>query len=133
MIRFRSIISRIVAFHVVAIGVTAVLLPLALYYLLNEAANSLHRDALRSHAFTISSFLRPQPDDSLVLDMPPEVRPLYSGEYGLYAYAVLDADGHVLFVIGSKLDETLMQSAPWAEAVAWLRSVRTGGSPALQL
>ncbi|VTU20978.1 Carnitine catabolism transcriptional activator [Variovorax sp. SRS16] len=43
------------------------------------------------------------------------------------------ADGDVLFVIGSKLDETLMQSAPWAEAVAWLRSVRTSGSPALQL
>jgi signal transduction histidine kinase len=97
VIRFRSIISRIVAFHVVAIGVTAVLMPLALYYLLNEAANGLHRDALRSQALTIASFLRPQPDGGLVLDIPPEVRPLYSGDYGLYAYAVLDADGHVLF------------------------------------
>ena len=97
MIRFRSIISRIVALHVVAIGVTAVLMPLALYYLLNEAANGLHRDALRSQAFTIASFLRPQPDGGLTLDIPPEVRPLYSGEYGLYAYAVLDADGRVLF------------------------------------
>jgi len=97
VIRFRSIISRIVAFHVVAIGVTAVLMPLALYYLLNEAANGLHRDALRSQAFTIASFLRPQPDGGLTLDIPAEVRPLYSGEYGLYAYAVLDADGRVLF------------------------------------
>jgi signal transduction histidine kinase len=97
VIRFRSIISRIVAFHVVAIGVTAVLMPLALYYLLNEAANGLHRDALRSQAFTIASFLRPQPDGGLALDIPPEVRPLYSGDYGLYAYAVLDADGRVLF------------------------------------
>jgi signal transduction histidine kinase len=97
VIRFRSIISRIVAFHVVAIGVTAVLMPLALYYLLNEAANGLHRDALRSQALTIASFLRPQPDGGLELDIPPEVRPLYSGEYGLYAYAVLDADGRVLF------------------------------------
>jgi signal transduction histidine kinase len=97
VIRFRSIISRIVAFHVVAIGVTAVLMPLALYYLLNEAANGLHRDALRSQAFTIASFLRPQPDGGLALDIPAEVRPLYSGEYGLYAYAVLDADGRVLF------------------------------------
>ena len=72
-------------------------MPLALYYLLNEAANGLHRDALRSQAFTIASFLRPQPDGGLALDIPPEVRPLYSGEYGLYAYAVLDADGRVLF------------------------------------
>ena len=97
MIRFRSIISRIVAFHVVAIGVTSVLMPLALYYLLNEAANSLHRDALRSQAFTIGSFLRPQPDGGVTLDIPTEVRPLYSGGYGLYAYAVLDPEGRVLF------------------------------------
>jgi signal transduction histidine kinase len=97
VIHFRSIISRIVAFHVVAIGVTSVLMPLALYYLLNEAANSLHRDALRSQAFTIGSFLRPQPDGGLTLDIPTEVRPLYSGGYGLYAYAVLDPDGRVLF------------------------------------
>ena len=97
MIRFRSIISRIVAFHVVAVGVTAVLMSLALYYLLNEAANGLHRGALRSQAFTIASFLRPRPDGGLTLDIPAEMRPLYSGDYGLYAFAVLDADGRVLF------------------------------------
>ena len=38
------------ALHVVAIGVTSILMPLALYWLLNQAANSLHRDALRSQA-----------------------------------------------------------------------------------
>ncbi|MCW5737712.1 MAG: hypothetical protein KIS73_26565 [Enhydrobacter sp.] len=97
MIRFRSIISRIVALHVVAIGVTSVVVPLAFYLLLNEAANTLHRDALRSQAFTIGSFLRPQSDGKVTLDIPPEMRPLYSGGYGLYAYAVLDPDGHVLF------------------------------------
>ena len=97
MIRFRSIISRIVAFHVAAIGVTAVLLPLALYYLLNQAANSLHSDALRSQALTIASYLTPRPDGSITLDIPPEVKPLYTHDYGLYAYAVLDTDGRVLF------------------------------------
>jgi signal transduction histidine kinase len=95
--RFRSIITRIVVLHVVAIGVTSVLMPLALYYLLDQAANNLHRDALRSQAFTISSFLRPQPDGGLALDIPPEVRPLYSGNYGLYAYAILDTQGRVVF------------------------------------
>ena len=73
MTRFRSIITRIVVLHVVAIGVTSILMPLALYYLLDQAANNLHRDALRSQAFTISSFLRPQPDGGLALDIPPEV------------------------------------------------------------
>lgn len=97
MIRFRSIITRMVALHVVAIGVTSILMPLALYWLLNQAANNLHRDALRSQAFTIGSFLRPQPDGRVQLDIPPELRPLYSGGYGLYAYAVLDSDSKVLF------------------------------------
>lgn len=102
MTRFRSIIARMVALHVVAIGVTSILMPLALYWLLNEAANNLHRDALRSQAYTIGGFLRPQPDGRLLLDIPPEVRPLYSGGYGLYAYAVLDTDNKVLF--SSRLD-----------------------------
>ena len=97
MIRFRSIISRIVALHIVAIGVTSLLMPLALYWLLDQAANDLHRDALRGHAVSIAGFLRPQPDGGLALDIPADVRPLYSGGYGLYAYAVLDAAGHVLF------------------------------------
>ena len=97
MIRFRSIITRMVALHVVAIGVTSILMPLALYWLLNQAANNLHRDALRSQAFTIGSFLRPQSDGRVLLDIPPELRPLYSGGYGLYAYAVLDSNSKVLF------------------------------------
>ena len=50
MSRFRSILSRVVALHVVAIGVTSILMPLALYWLLNEAANSLHRETLRGQA-----------------------------------------------------------------------------------
>jgi signal transduction histidine kinase len=95
--RFRSIIARIVVLHVVAIGVTSILMPLALYWLLDEAANNLHRDALRSQAFTISSFLRSNPDGRLAMDIPSEVRPLYSTEYGLYAFAILDADARVLF------------------------------------
>ena len=40
MRRFRSIISRVVALHVIAIGVTSILMPLALYWLLNQAANA---------------------------------------------------------------------------------------------
>ena len=96
-VRFRSIISRIVALHIVAIGVTSLLMPLALYWLLDQAANNLHRDALRGHAASIASFLRPQPDGGVTLDIPTEVQPLYSGGYGLYAYAVLDAAGHVIF------------------------------------
>ncbi len=97
MIRFRSIISRVVALQVVAIGVTSILMPLALYWLLEQAANSLHRETLRSQAVTIGSFLRPQADGDVVLDIPDDVRPLYAEARGLYSYAVLDASGRVLF------------------------------------
>jgi signal transduction histidine kinase len=95
--RFRSIISRVVALHVVAVGVTSVLMPLALYWLLNEAANNLHRDALRAQALTIASFLRPAATGGVTLEIPSEAEPIYSGGYGLYAYAVLDSKGKVLF------------------------------------
>ena len=91
MRRFRSILSRVVALHVVAIGVTSILIPLALYWLLNEAANSLHRDALRAQALTIASFLRPAPDGGVTLEIPQEAQPIYSGDYALYAYAILDS------------------------------------------
>lgn len=98
MRRFRSILSRVVALHVVAIAVTSILMPLALYWLLNEAANSLHRDALRGQALTIASFLRPAPDgEGVTLDIPQEAQPIYSGDYALYSYAILDSKGKVLF------------------------------------
>jgi signal transduction histidine kinase len=124
--RFRSIISRVVALHVIAIGVTSILMPLALYWLLNQAANGLHRDALRSQAATIASFLRPQPDGSVTLDIPPEIQPLYSGGYGLYAYAVLDPAGRVLF--SSRPDGSALFSLDESSRGDWIERQRTTGS-----
>jgi len=124
--RFRSIISRVVALHVIAIGVTSILMPLALYWLLNQAANSLHRDALRSQAATIASFLRPQPDGDVTLDIPPEIQPLYSGGYGLYAYAVLDPSGRVLF--SSRNDGAALFSLDESGSGDWIERQRATGS-----
>jgi signal transduction histidine kinase len=124
--RFRSIISRVVALHVVAIGITSILMPLALYWLLNQAANSLHRDALRGQAATIASFLRPQPDGGVVLDIPAEIQPLYSGGYGLYAYAVLDASGHVLF--SSRSDGSALFTLEESSSGDWITRRRSTGS-----
>ncbi|MBS0519374.1 MAG: HAMP domain-containing histidine kinase [Proteobacteria bacterium] len=126
MIRFHSIITRIVVLHVVAIAATSILMPLALYWLLNEAANNLHRDSLRSEAFIIGSFLRPQPDGKLVMDMPREMRPLYSPEYGLYAYAVIDTDGHVLF--SSRPDGQALFTPDDKSLSDWLVRRRATGS-----
>jgi signal transduction histidine kinase len=124
--RFRSIISRVVALHVVAIGVTSILMPVALYWLLNQAANSLHSDALRSQAATIAGFLRPQPDGSVTLDIPSEIQPLYSGGYGLYAYAVLDSSGRVLF--SSRTDGAALFPLEGSTTGNWIERLRATGS-----
>ena len=126
MKRFRSIISRVVALHVIAIGVTSILMPLALYWLLNQAANSLHRDALRGQATTIASFLRPTPDGGVTLDIPTEMQALYSGGYGLYAYAVLDASGKVLF--SSRSDGAALFPPEDAKPGSWVMRRRATGS-----
>lgn len=126
MKRFRSIISRVVALHIVAIGITSILMPLALYWLLNQAANSLHRDALRSQAATIGSFLHPQPDGGVALDIPPEMQPLYSGGYGLYVYAVLDAAGRVLF--SSRNDGAALFPLEQSATAEWFMRPRSTGS-----
>jgi signal transduction histidine kinase len=124
--RFRSIISRVVALHVVAIGVTSILMPLALYLLLDQAANSLHRDALRGQANMIGNFLRPQPGGGLALDIPAELQPLYSGGYGLYAYAVIDSAGRVLFT--SRNDGQALFPPDEAKTGDWFMRRRSSGS-----
>jgi signal transduction histidine kinase len=102
MVRFKSIISRIVGLHVIAVGITSVCMPLALYWLLNSAANDLHHRALEEHAHTVVRYLASKPDGSWELHLPPGLQELYSEAYGRYAYAVLDDAGHTLF---SSLDD----------------------------
>lgn len=126
MKRFQSIISRVVALHVVAIGVTSILMPLALFLLLDQAADSLHRDALRSQASTIGGFLRPQPGGGVALDMPVDLEPLYSGGYGLYAYAVLDQAGRVLF--SSRIDGEALFPPDESRSGGWFMRRRGTGS-----
>lgn len=126
MNRFRSIISRVVALHVVAVAITSILMPLALYWLLNQAANNLHRDALRGQALTIGSFLRPTPSGGTELDIPSEALPLYSGEYALYSYAVLDAKGQVLF--SSRGDGKPLFDSIDPSSSEWFTKRRSSGS-----
>ena len=97
MIRFKSIISRIISLHVIAIALTAIGMPLALYWLLSSAATELHHRALREYADTIAQYVRPDDAGGLRLDLPPGLRELYSESYGRYGFAVLAEGGRVLF------------------------------------
>ncbi len=97
MISFKSIFSRIIFLHVIAMVITAIFMPLVLYWFLKSAANDLQQQAMRDQADLLARHLVAGKDDQLRLDLPPALQDLYSQAYGRYAYAVLDASGRVLF------------------------------------
>ncbi len=97
MIRFKSIISRIVILHVVAVVITSIFMSLALSWLLNYATDNIHDKAMQEQAVSVGEHLSARSDGSLELDLPLDLLGLYSQAYGRYSYAVVDDRGHVLF------------------------------------
>lgn len=97
MIRLRSVVSRIVALHLLAIIATSIGMPIALFVMLKHAAQELQGRALRAQAGEILRYLETGPDEAVRLALPPAIDKLYSQAYGRYAYAVLDRQGSVLF------------------------------------
>ena len=97
MIRSRSVVSRIVALHFLAIIATSICMPLALFLMLRAAVEQLHHQALRNQAADIVRYLSTGPGGTLRLSLPPGLAEFYSAGYGRAAYAVIDMDGQVLF------------------------------------
>ena len=97
MLRFKSILSRIVVLHVVAVVITSVFMSLALSWLLNYATNNIHNEAMQEQAVSVGEHLTAQSDGHLELDLPQDLLGLYSQAYGRYSYAVIDDHGRVLF------------------------------------
>ena len=97
MISSKSIFSRIIFLHVIALIITAIFMPLVLYYFFKWAANDLHDQAMREQADLVAHYLVLRPDGSWTLDLPPALQDVYSQAVGRYAYAVLDDTGRVLF------------------------------------
>ena len=97
MFRFRSVVARTITLHLVAIVVTSLFMPLALYLMLKHAAEALHDRALREQATEIVGYLGAGPNGGLRLDLPGPLAELYSEAYGRYAFAVLDDSEKVLF------------------------------------
>jgi signal transduction histidine kinase len=108
--RFRSIVGRAIALHLVAIAVTSILMPLALYLMLKYAAQDLHERALREQAAELIGLIDRGPDGTLRVHLPPRLQDLYSPDYKRYSYAVGDAGGHVLlssFADGHAITRTI--------------------------
>src|ERR1019366_175976 len=97
VIRFKSIISRIVILHVIAVAITSILMSFALSWLLNLATNNIHNEAMAEQAASVADHLISQADGSLSLELPPDLQGLYSQPYGRYSYAVVDDHGNTLF------------------------------------
>ena len=123
MPRFKSIISRIVFLHVVAVVITSILMSLALSWLLSYATNNIHNEAMEEQAVAVGEHLRKTFDGHLELDLPLDLLGLYSQEYGRYSYAVVDADGKVQFS-SLKDHAALFPADPRASEVAFLQQKR---------
>jgi signal transduction histidine kinase len=123
MISFKSIFSRIIFLHVIALVITAIFMPLVLYYFFKWAANDLHDQAMREQADLVSHYLVLRPDGSWTLDLPPALQDIYSQAVARYAYAILDDTGRVLF--SSLKDRSPIFSAdPRSSNVAYLETRR---------
>lgn len=94
---FKSLISRIVFMHIVAVAVVAIFLPLVLFWLLNSEVDQLHREAMRAQAEVLAERIVAQPDGTLTFNLPDSLRGLYSDAYGRYQYDIRDGEGRLLF------------------------------------
>jgi signal transduction histidine kinase len=97
VIRFKSIISRIVILHVIAVAITSLLMSVALSWLLSMATNNIHNEAMQEQAMSLAAHLALDANGSLTLELPPNLQGLYSQPYGRYSYAVVDDAGKTVF------------------------------------
>src|ERR1700742_5242758 len=95
--KLRSTASRIVVLHIIAVALTAVFMPLVLFWLLNRETDSLHQRAMEDQVKTIAHVLSVSPDGQMALALTPALKAQFSADYGRYFYAVLDPAGKVLF------------------------------------
>ncbi|MDR3533596.1 MAG: ATP-binding protein [Rhodopila sp.] len=111
MVLFNSIKRRLIALHLIAVLAVAVVLPLALYWRVDATARALHERALREQAEQIVQYLHRLPDGTWALDLPNNLRQLYSVSYNRYGFAILTQSGRVLFSSRGS-DEPLFPSQP---------------------
>ena len=126
MLSFKSTTSRIVFLHIVAVALTAIFMPLVLFWLLTEETNALHQRAMIEQAAIISRYLSVAPDGNWSYAPPPGLNAQFSGAYGRYIFDIVDPSGRVL--ISSADDTAPLFAASNAEKDRAYREVRRGDS-----
>jgi signal transduction histidine kinase len=122
--RFSSTASRIVFLHVVAVVLTAIFMPLILFWLLDEETSSLHQRAMADQVTTIARYLSVTPQGGWSFDPPAALKAQFSEDYGRYLYEVLDPSGEVLF--SSSKDRSPLFPATDTPSPSTDREVRRG-------
>src|SRR5262249_3256044 len=123
MISFKSIFSRIIFLHVIALVITAIVMPVVLYWFFKWAANDLHDQAMREQAQLVAHYLGLRADGSWTLDLPPALEDIYSQAVGRSASAWVDEDARFLF--SSPKDRSPIFTAdPRSSNIAYLETRR---------
>src|SRR5215471_4983613 len=107
-----------------AIVATSILMPFALYLMLQHAAQDLHERALREQADEILRYVGTASDGRLQLKLPGPLAELYSEAYGRYAFAVLDSTGKVLFS-SLRDNQPIVSAAPAGPSVTYFHRRRS--------
>ena len=94
--RLTSLQSRIAFFHLLAILIAAVLVPLANYLVINRSADQFEVRSLRDHAATIAQYLSRTPE-GWQLNLPDDLKTLYAHGLDGLSYTVADAQNRPLF------------------------------------
>ena len=105
IMKLDSLQSRIALFHLLAIAIAAILVPLANYLLITQSTNQFETRTLRDHATTIDRYLSRAPQ-GWRLDLPDDLRTLYAHGLDGLSYAVVGADNRPLFVSGPNAGAT---------------------------
>jgi signal transduction histidine kinase len=126
VLRLKSTASRIVFLHIIAIALTAIFMPLVLFWLLTRETNALHERAMTDQATTISRYLSLNADGHWSFEPPPALKAQFSEDYGRYIYDVLDQSGQVIF--SSSKDKSPVFPASHGAPPSIYREVKRGDS-----
>jgi signal transduction histidine kinase len=102
--RLSSLQSRIILFHLIAIALATMAVPLANYLVINRSADLYEARILKTHADQIARYLMRDAQGNWRLALPPDVSAFYGeGMEGL-SYAVRDRNGGLIILSAKDSD-----------------------------
>ena len=110
--RISSLQSRIILFHLLAIVLATIAVPLANYLVINRSANLFEARILRSHAEQIAGYLKKDAQGQWRLALPPDLSALYGQGLEGLSYAVRGEGGRLIVISGKDSDAALVAPRP---------------------